>query len=90
MTRRAKGLSAVAALSVLAAASVSFAPAAFAKDAPPPLVNRSHDISDTVTIKAIDKATRHLTLTSSAGETWTVKAPAEVQRSDSTSSTSAR
>jgi hypothetical protein len=81
--RAMRRLGAVAALSVLAAAGVSLAPPAFAKDAPPPLVNRSHDISDTVTIKAIDKATRHLTLASSTGESWTVKAPPEVQRFDS-------
>ncbi|MFL5296218.1 MAG: hypothetical protein ACJ798_07535 [Phenylobacterium sp.] len=83
MNRRAKRrLSAVAALSVLAAASVSLAPlAAFAKD--PPLVSRSHSITATVTVKAVDKATRHLTLTNSAGETWTAKAPAELKRFDS-------
>src|SRR5512140_2301511 len=85
MTYRAtRRLSALAALTALAAASVSFAPpAAFAKDAPPPLVSRSADITDTVTIKAIDKATRHLTLTNSAGETSTIKAPPEMTRFDS-------
>jgi hypothetical protein len=85
MTSRAtRRLSAVAALTAFAAASICIAPpAAFAKDPPPPLVSRSHDVSDTVTIKAIDKATRHLTLTNSAGETTTIKAPPEVQRFDS-------
>ena len=77
-------LSAVAVLTALAAASLSLAPpAAFAKDPPPTLVSRTHDISDTVTIKAIDKATRHLTLTGSSGDSWTIKAPPEVQRFDS-------
>jgi hypothetical protein len=84
MTLRAtRRLRAVAALITLAAASVSLAPpAAFAKDPPPSLVNRTHDISDTVTIKAIDKATRHLTLIGSSGDTWTIKAPPEIRRFD--------
>ncbi len=84
MTFRAtRRLSAVAALTALAAASLSLAPpAAFAKDAPPALV-RSEEISDTVTVKAIDKATRHLTLTNGSGETTTIKAPPELTRFDS-------
>jgi len=82
--RATRRLSAVAALTVLAAASVSLAPpAAFAKDPPPPLVNRSHDVSDTVTIKAIDKPSRRVTVTNGAGETSTFKAPPEIKRFDS-------
>ena len=40
-------------------------------------------MSDTVTVKAIDKPTRHLTLTNGKGETYTLKAPAEFRRFDS-------
>jgi hypothetical protein len=40
-------------------------------------------VSDTVTVKAVDKATRHLTLTNGRGETYTTKAPAELRRFDS-------
>ena len=83
MTFRARRLSGpVAVLTALAAAALPFAPAvAFAKD--PPLVNRTHEVSDTVTIKAIDKDTRHLTLVNGAGETNTLKAPPELRRFDS-------
>ncbi len=74
---------ALAMLTLIAGASLSFAPpAAFAKDAPTPLVNRSLEVSDTATIKAIDKATRHLTLVNGAGETTTLKAPPELRRFD--------
>jgi hypothetical protein len=84
MTLRAKRHSgAFAALAVLAAATLPLATpaAAFAKE--PSLVNRTHEVSDTVTVKAIDKPTRHLTLTNGKGETYTLKAPAEFRRFDS-------
>ena len=85
MTLRAKRhSSAVAALAVLAAtATLPLAMPAAAFDKPPSLINRTHEVSDTVTIKAIDKATRHLTLTNGAGETSTLKAPPELRRFDS-------
>jgi Ni/Co efflux regulator RcnB len=70
-------LAAAAALSVLAAAS---APLALAKDQP--LVSRSHSVTQTVTVKSVDKATRRVVFTTGGGETQTVKAPAEFRRFD--------
>jgi len=47
---------------------------------PTTLVNRSHSATSVVTVKSVDVATRHLTIANAAGETQTVKVPAEYKR----------
>jgi hypothetical protein len=49
---------------------------------PKPLVSRSSTQTSEVTVKAVDVATRHLTIANAKGETQTVKVPAEYKRLD--------
>jgi Cu/Ag efflux protein CusF len=47
-----------------------------------PAISRSERETATATVKSIDKATRHLTLTSASGEDFSLKVPDEVQNFD--------
>jgi hypothetical protein len=66
-----------------AAAALSLVVAgAHAAPKPEPLVKRSHAETSVVTVKAVDTATRHLTIANDKGETQTVKVPADYKRLD--------
>ncbi len=67
-----------------AVAAIAFAAASASMAAPKsqPVVSRSHSETSVVTVKAVDVATRHLTVANAAGETQTVKVPADFKRLD--------
>ena len=73
--RRALAAAAMSALLVSAAPLVAAAAPNSA-----PSISRSHSISTVATVKAVDVATRHVTITDAQGETTTVKAAPEFAR----------
>lgn len=69
-------------LATAATLALTAAPFAFAASKSNQIVSRSHSETSAVTVKAVDVATRHLTIANGAGEIQTVKVPEDFKRLD--------